>query len=191
MISCGENANISDAVRLSLWPLSLIPLGCVCIRTARGLMFPLSCGPCTLENRIDQLWSTEQNIKRSNVRITVCSPCWSPCRWILPHTATSKNAFVLSEQPQWRSCMCLCCTVGDFTVDSSNLFQWARELPLQAAYLYLMCCLLCLSLSEFPPHRTHLCSFHWPFAMTTTLWRCGSNRQRGRGTWLRKTLRKS
>lgn len=36
-----------------------------------------------------------------------------------------------------------------------------------------------------------LSSCHWHFVMTTTLWRPGSNKQRGRGTWLRKTLRKN
>ena len=37
----------------------------------------------------------------------------------------------------------------------------------------------------------HLSSCHWLIAMTTTPWRRGSNRRRGRGTWLRKTQRKN
>ncbi|KAF3832664.1 hypothetical protein F7725_026329 [Dissostichus mawsoni] len=49
VISCGENANIRDAVELGLQPLSLIPLGSVWIRTVRGHIFPLRRGPCTLE----------------------------------------------------------------------------------------------------------------------------------------------
>lgn len=40
-------------------------------------------------------------------------------------------------------------------------------------------------------HRTRLSSCHWRFAMTTTLWRRGSSRQRGRGTSLRKRLRRN
>lgn len=50
VISCGENANIGDAVRLRLWPQLLLPLGCVSISTVRGHTFPLSHGACMLEN---------------------------------------------------------------------------------------------------------------------------------------------
>lgn len=85
-ISCGENANFNDVVRLGLWPLTLLPLGCVCIRTVKGHIFPLSHGLCMLENCVDLLWSTHQNIKRSNVRLTSCSPCCSQGCLILPHT---------------------------------------------------------------------------------------------------------
>lgn len=45
MISCRENANIDDAVRLGLQLFSLLSLGCVWIMTVRGHMFPPSCGP--------------------------------------------------------------------------------------------------------------------------------------------------
>lgn len=100
VISCGENANTSDAVGLGLQPLSLLPRGCVCMRTVRGRIFPLSCGPCMLENCVDLLWSGQQNIIGSNVRITACSPCCSQGCSVLPHTLTDeKRIWVRCKQP--------------------------------------------------------------------------------------------
>ena len=95
VISCGENANISDADGLGLRPLSLLPRGRVCIRTVRGHIFPLSRGPCMLENCANWLWSTQKNISRSSVRITACSPGCSHGCFIAPHVLTNKKCILV------------------------------------------------------------------------------------------------
>lgn len=70
-ISCGEKTNLSDAVSLALWPLSLIPQGCICMRTDRGHRFPLGLRPLC-SGKLHQLALITRE-KHQQVK------CWSPC----------------------------------------------------------------------------------------------------------------
>lgn len=70
----------------------------------------------------DWLWSTQQNIQRSNVRITACSPCS-----IRPHTLT----------PIKPLCVFVWCNMGDlFSIDS----VW---------FIPLSCCAFIISISSY------------------------------------------
>lgn len=118
-ISCGEKTNLSDAVSLALWPLSLIPQGCICMRTDRGRGFPLGLRPLC-SGKLHQLTLITRE-KHQQVK------CWSHCVVSasapeLPdspaHFFTTKNA--PSPLATIRTCLFMCVfnTVGDISGDT-------------------------------------------------------------------------
>lgn len=115
-ISCGEKTNLSDAVNLALWPLSLIPQGCICMRTDRGRRFPLGLPPLCSGKLLQWLWSPGKNTSRSNAGVTV----WSLCQ--LPdspaHFLTTKNG--PSPLATIETCLFMCVfnSVGHISIDS-------------------------------------------------------------------------
>lgn len=88
-ISCGEKANISDVVSLALWPLSLIPQGCICMRTDRGRRFPPPLWWKTTSASFDH---QGKNTSRSNVGVTVWSRCQFQSCPTPAHFLTAINA---------------------------------------------------------------------------------------------------
>lgn len=108
-ISCGEKANISDAVSLALWPLSPVPQGRICLRTGRGRSFPLGRG-----GKLPWLTLIAREKHQQVKRWSHCSVCMSaPELPNCPSVLTTKKCITLAAIQTWLL-MCVFYTVGDF-----------------------------------------------------------------------------